>query len=139
MDIYSKPKRSNIMARISDKDIKPEILVRKYLFQKGFRYRKNVKDLPGKPDIVLHKYKIIIFINGCFWHGHMCKAGKLPKTNYSFWKNKIDANIVRDLKNINELQISGWKVIIIWQCEIKNKTLLDKRMNLLIHEIKGQD
>lgn len=79
MDIYSKPKRSNIMARISDKDTKPEILVRKYLFQKGFRYRKNVKDLPGKPDIVLHKYKIIIFINGCFWHGHMCKAGKLPK------------------------------------------------------------
>ena len=69
----------------------------------------------------------------------MCKAGKLPKTNYSFWKNKIDANIVRDLKNINELQISGWKVIIIWQCEIKNKTLLDQRMNLLIHEIKGQD
>ena len=85
-DIYSKSKRSDIMSRISGKETKPEILVRKYLFSKGFRFRKNVKELPGKPDIVLPKYKTVIFIHGCFWHGHTCKRGKLPQTNYQFWQ-----------------------------------------------------
>ena len=85
-DIFSQTKRSDIMSKISSKDTKPEILVRKFLFSKGFRYRINVKTLPGKPDIVLPKYKTIIFVNGCFWHGHNCKKGKLPSSNTDFWK-----------------------------------------------------
>ena len=91
-DIFSQTKRSDIMSKISSKDTKPEILVRKFLFSKGFRYRINVKTLPGKPDIVLPKYKTIIFVNGCFWHGHNCKEGKLPSSNTDFWKEKISNN-----------------------------------------------
>lgn len=86
------------MSRISGNNTKPEILVRKYLFSHGFRYRKNKKELPGKPDIVLSKYHVIIFINGCFWHGHTCRAGRLPETNHAFWENKIHKNILRDKK-----------------------------------------
>ena len=103
-DIYSKSKRSNIMSKISGKETKPEILVRKYLFAQGFRYRKNVKELPGKPDIVLSKYKVVIFIHGCFWHGHSCKQGTLPQTNYNFWQEKIRKNLERDNRNILELK-----------------------------------
>ena len=98
-DIFSQTKRSDIMSKISSKDTKPEILVRKFLFSKGFRYRINVKTLPGKPDIVLPKYKTIIFVNGCFWHGHNCKKGKLPSSNTDFWKEKISNNKSRDAKN----------------------------------------
>lgn len=97
-DIYSKNKRSKIMSKISGKETKYEILVRKFLFEKGFRYRKNDKRLPGRPDIVLPKYKTIIFVHGCFWHGHYCKAAKLPETNKEFWENKINSNIERDKK-----------------------------------------
>ena len=119
-DIFSQTKRSDIMSKISSKDTKPEILVRKFLFSKGFRYRINVKTLPGKPDIVLPKYKTIIFVNGCFWHGHNCKKGKLPSSNTDFWKEKISNNKSRDAKNSDLLVKLGWKVIIIWQCEISN-------------------
>ena len=94
-DIFSQTKRSDIMSKISSKDTKPEILVRKFLFSKGFRYRINVKTLPGKPDIVLPKYKTIIFVNGCFWHGHNCKKGKLPSSNTDFWRKNIKQQIAR--------------------------------------------
>lgn len=134
-DIYSKSKRSNIMSKISGKETKPEILVRKYLFAQGFRYRKNVKELPGKPDIVLSKYKIVIFIHGCFWHGHSCKQGTLPQTNYKFWQEKIGKNLERDNRNILELKEKGWNVIIVWQCEIKNKKSKEARLNRLLGEI----
>ncbi|ODS35625.1 very short patch repair endonuclease [Candidatus Altiarchaeales archaeon WOR_SM1_SCG] len=135
-DIYSKNKRSQIMSKISDKETEPEILVRTFLFQKGFRYRKNDKRYPGKPDIVLPKYKTMILIHGCFWHGHEnCKASALPETNTDFWKTKISDNIVRDRKNIQKLRNADWKVIIIWQCEIKNKNNREKRMELLLDEI----
>lgn len=136
-DIYNKSKRSQIMSNISGKETKPEILVRKFLFSKGFRYRKNVKDLPGKPDIVLSKYKTIIFVHGCFWHGHTCKRGALPETNHEFWQEKIGKNIERDHRNILELKEKGWNVIIVWQCEIKNKEELEIRLNNLIKEIQG--
>ena len=116
------------MSKISGTETKPEILVRKYLFSKGFRYRKNDKRLPGKPDIVLPKYKTVIFIQGCFWHGHYCKAGKLPETNKEFWESKIDSSIERDKKNQRELKKLGWKVIVIWQCELKNKELRAKKL-----------
>lgn len=119
-DIYSKQKRSEIMSKISGKDTKPEILVRKLLFAKGFRFRKNDKRLPGSPDIVLPKYKTVIFIHGCFWHNHLgCKRSKLPKTNEDFWKKKISENVARDNINIDKIKKMGWKVIIIWQCELE--------------------
>ena len=109
-DIYSKSKRSDIMSKISGKETTPEILVRKFLFYKGFRFRKNVNYLPGKPDIVLSKYKTIIFIHGCFWHGHFCKRGMLPETNYEFWHEKIKKNIERDARNVSELKERGWNM-----------------------------
>jgi len=134
-DIFSKKKRSEIMSKISGKDTKPEILVRRFLFNKGFRFRKNDKRYPGKPDIVLPKYKTIIFINGCFWHGHYCKAGKLPETRRQFWKEKIQSNINRDEKNIKTLKLNDWNLIVLWQCEIKNKESQNHRLNLLVNEI----
>lgn len=126
------------MSRISGKETKPEILTRKFLFANGFRYRKNVKSLPGSPDIVLPKYRTIIFINGCFWHGHSCKAAKLPETRTEFWRNKISATVLRDHRNYNELESLGWNVLVVWQCEIKNKSIREKRLNKLILEIKNQ-
>lgn len=135
-DIFSQTKRSDIMSKISRKDTKPEILVRKFLFSKGFRYRINVKTLPGKPDIVLPKYKTIIFVNGCFWHGHNCKKGKLPSSNTDFWKEKISNNKSRDAKNSDLLVKLGWKVIIIWQCEISKIDNRTKILNKLLEDIK---
>lgn len=134
-DIFSKSKRSDIMSKISGKESKPEILVRKHLFSQGFRFRKNVKDLPGKPDIVLPKYKTVIFIHGCFWHGHDCKRGTLPATNQEFWKEKIGKNIERDSCNLLKLKKHGWNVIVIWQCEIKNIELQNSRLKLLSQQI----
>ena len=124
------------MSKISSKDTKPEILVRKFLFSKGFRNRINVKTLPGKPDIVLPKYKTIIFVNGCFWHGHNCKKGKLPSSNTDFWKEKISNNKSRDAKNSDLLVKLGWKVIIIWQCEISKIDNRIKILNKLLEDIK---
>ena len=135
-DIFSQTKRSDIMSKISSKDTKPEILVRKFLFSKGFRYRINVKTLPGKPDIVLPKYKTIIFVNGCFWHGHNCKKGKLPSSNTDFWKEKISNNKSRDAKNSDLLVKLGLKVIIIWQCEISKIDNRTKILNKLLEDIK---
>ena len=135
-DIFSFQKRSDIMSKIGGKNTKPEILVRKFLFSKGFRYRINVKTLPGKPDIVLPKYKTIIFVNGCFWHGHNCKKGKLPSSNTDFWKEKISNNKSRDAKNSDLLVKLGWKVIIIWQCEISKIDNRIKILNKLLEDIK---
>jgi DNA mismatch endonuclease (patch repair protein) len=135
-DIFSKQKRSDIMSHISGKETKQELLVRKFLFTNGFRFRKNVKDLHGKPDIVLPKYKTIIFIHGCFWHGHACKRGTLPTTNVDFWKTKIGGNIERDKRDIAELTKQGWNVIVLWQCEIKNIEQQNKRLTELLSEIK---
>lgn len=116
------------MSRIRGKNTKPEELVRKYLFSKGFRYRKNVASLPGKPDIVLPKYRVCIFVNGCFWHGHEgCKYFVWPKNNAEFWENKIYQNVHRDIKNNEKLTELGWKVIIVWECDLKG----DKRERTL--------
>lgn len=136
-DIFSSQKRSDIMSKIGGKNTKPEILVRKFLFSQGFRYRINVKTLPGKPDIVLPKYKTVIFINGCFWHGHNCKKGKLPSSNIDFWKEKISNNKSRDDKNSDLLAKLGWKVIIIWQCEISNINSRKIRLEFLLEELRS--
>lgn len=136
-DIFSFQKRSDIMSKIGGKNTKPEILVRKFLFSKGFRYRINVKTLPGKPDIVLPKYKTVIFVNGCFWHGHNCKKGKLPSSNIDFWREKISNNKSRDDKNSDLLIKLGWKVIIIWQCEISNVNNREIRLEFLLEELRS--
>ena len=127
------------MSNISGKETKPEILVRKFLFSKGFRFRKNDSRYPGKPDIVLPKYKTVIFIHGCFWHGHKgCKRSKLPETNVLFWKNKISLNIERDKKNRIELEKQGWVVLIIWQCALRNEKLKIQTQNKLIDFLSKQ-
>ncbi len=134
-DRISKEQRSHNMKMIKGKDTSIELLVRKYLYQHGFRYRKNVKDLPGKPDIVLDKYKTAIFINGCFFHHHFnCKLAYVPKTNRDYWINKFDKNTANDLKNIKKLRILDYKVITVWECEIKD--CFQYRMEQLIEEIK---
>lgn len=108
------------MSRIAGKDTKPEELVRKYLFSKGFRYRKNVRKLPGTPDLVLPKYRAVIFVNGCFWHGHEgCKYFVWPKSNAEFWRQKIETNISRDQRKEAQLRDMGWNVMIVWECELR--------------------
>lgn len=123
------------MTKISGKETKPEIIVRKYLFSKGYRYRKNVESLPGTPDIVLSKYRTVIFVNGCFWHGHNCKAGKLPETRKKFWSMKISDNKLRDKYVNNTLLKLGWNVIIVWQCELNNKLNRQIRLDQLVNQI----
>lgn len=109
------------MSCIKGKGTKPEEIVRKYLFSRGFRYRKNDKRLPGTPDIVLQKYKTVIFVNGCFWHGHEgCKYFVWPQNNAGFWKKKIESNISRDRKKTGALKEQGWKVIVVWECDLKH-------------------
>ncbi len=126
------------MSRIKGKKTKPEEVVAKYLFANGFRYRRNVKGLPGTPDIVLKKYRTVIFVNGCFWHCHEgCKWFVLPETNAEFWKKKFDCNRERDKQNYKKLQDDGWNVIIVWECEIRHS---DRKMRLetLVEEITRQ-
>lgn len=122
MDVHDQKTRSNNMSRIKGKGTKPEEIVRRYLFSKGFRFRKNDKRLPGTPDIVLPKYKTVIFVNGCFWHGHQgCKYFVWPENNAEFWKEKINANMERDQRKEKNLTDLGWQVIIIWECQLKAK------------------
>ena len=121
MDVHDKETRSYNMSCIKGKNTKPEEIVRKYLFSQGFRYRKNDKKLPGTPDIVLPKYKTVIFVNGCFWHGHEgCRYYVVPKSNTEFWVNKIKTNKQRDIRKINDLHTLGWKIIIVWECMLKD-------------------
>ena len=125
------------MSRIKSSNTKPEEIVCKYLFSKGFRYRKNDKRLPGTPDIVLPKYKTVIFVNGCFWHGHEgCRFFVVPKTNTEFWVNKIETNKQRDSRKTNDLQSLGWKVIVVWECQLKSQKLNDTLCNIE-SEVKG--
>lgn len=136
-DNHSTEVRSYNMSRIRSKDTRPEVLVRKYLFSKGFRYRKNVKDLPGKPDIVLKKYNTVIFIHGCFWHMHDCGRFRWPKSNQEYWKPKIVRNVERDKANLKLLEEQGWKVIVVWECELKKnrlKTTLDSLIEKILME-----
>ena len=137
-DNHSKEIRSYNMSHIRSKNSKPEELVRKYLFSKGFRYRKNVRDLPGCPDIVLPKYKTVVFVNGCFWHKHDCPRFVWPSSNVDYWRSKILRNVERDQKNMELLRSMGWKVIVVWECELKKK-VYDKTMKRIIGEIKQKD
>ncbi|WP_430809565.1 MULTISPECIES: very short patch repair endonuclease [unclassified Carboxylicivirga] len=136
-DVHDKETRSYNMSKIKGKNTKPEILVRKFLYSKGFRYRVNYSELPGKPDIVLSKYKTVIFINGCFWHGHEnCKYFVLPKTRTKWWSDKINATRSRDLDKTNELQLLGWKVKVIWECELKTANRSQVFKDLIVFLMK---
>ena len=120
VDTFSKETRSYVMSRIKCKDTKPEIIVRSYLFSRGLRFRKNDKRYPGSPDIVLPKYKTIVFVHGCFWHLHEgCKYARIPKSNVDYWEKKLYRNRERDKHNQKELQKMGWNVITVWECELK--------------------
>ena len=133
-DTKTPAERSENMSRIRSTNTKPEEIVRKYLFSHGFRYRKNDKRYPGKPDIVLPKYRTIIFVNGCFWHMHGCSRSRLPRSNEEYWKPKIERNIKRDAENKQKLEVAGWNVIIVWECELK-KTTSEERLSRLCNEI----
>lgn len=120
MDVHTPEQRSFNMSKIKGKNTKPEILVRKWLWQNGYRYRLHASDLPGKPDIIFRSRKIVIFVHGCFWHRHGCKYSSKPKTNQDFWSAKFELNIRRDEKNLDILRNQGWHILILWECEIKN-------------------
>ena len=136
-DVHSIEQRSYNMSKIRARDTKPEVEVRRFLHKAGFRYRLHVKDLPGKPDIVLKKYKSVVFIHGCFWHGHVhCRYYVIPKTRTEWWLNKIQTNIVNDTKAETSLKKEGWKVIIIWECQLK-KQEKEKTLQSLIKKIKS--
>ena len=135
-DVHDKETRSYNMSRIKGKDTKPEMLVRRFLHAQGYRYRLHVKDMPGKPDIVLPKYKTVIFIHGCFWHGHEgCKYASIPNTRTDWWRAKIEKNKATDSKSIHFLQQYGWKTIVIWSCELKPKTAAFT-LNSLLRQFK---
>ncbi len=137
MDNLTAEQRHYNMSRIRAKNTKPEVLVRSYLFRRGLRFRKNDKRLPGHPDVVLPKYRTVVFINGCFWHGHEnCRYAIMPKTNTEYWTGKIDANRTRDELERDELQKSGWKVIVIWECMLKRSNL-EKTLEALYCSICG--
>ncbi len=134
-DSISTEKRSWNMSHIKGKDSSIEVKVRKHLFRLGFRYRKNAKDLPGKPDIVLPKYKTVIFINGCFWHRHVgCKNTTTPKTNIEFWESKFRKNVENDQKSYAALRESGWNVIVLWECDIEK--CFDSTMDKLVTDLR---
>lgn len=135
-DIVSPEKRSAMMSGIRGKNTRPEIIVRRLLHRLGYRFRLHYKELPGKPDIVLPKWRTVIFVNGCYWHGHTdCYLFRTPKSRSEFWTTKIESNRIRDARNYAELLEAGWKVIIIWECAVSKKlSLPDEQLELLIKE-----
>lgn len=131
VDTFTKKQRSEIMSRITSKDTQPEMCVRQVLHRLGLRFRLHRKDLPGKPDIVLPKWKTVIFVHGCFWHGHDCKRGsgkRRPKSNTNYWNPKIEGNIARDAKHAEVLASLGWRRIVIWACETVSRELVEVRL-----------
>jgi DNA mismatch endonuclease (patch repair protein) len=130
------------MSKVRGKDTGIEKFVRSELHRRGLRFRKNVASLPGRPDIVLPKYRTVVFVHGCFWHGHEnCKASKLPETRRDFWERKLSGNIERDARHIKTLNDNGWKVLIIWECSLKYKNISDKgvAIDALTERIKSRD
>ena len=134
-DVHSPETRSYNMSRIKGKNTKPEETVRKYLFAQGFRYRKNDKKLPGKPDIVLPKYHTCIFVNGCFWHRHPgCKYATVPQTRKEFWEKKFQENVLRDQRVYKGLKKLGWNIVVVWECELKKENI-DKTLKSIIDQL----
>ncbi|WP_073075895.1 very short patch repair endonuclease [Sporobacter termitidis] len=124
-DVLTPAQRHKCMSKIKGRDTKPELIVRSWLHQNGYRFRVQKADLPGKPDIVLRKFKLVIFVNGCYWHRHPeCKYAATPSTNVEFWEKKFSDNRKRDMQNINNLQKLGWNVLVIWECQVRDETFM---------------
>lgn len=124
-DTMTESQRHECMSHIRSRDTNPEVVVRRELFRRGFRFRKNMRSLPGTPDIVLPKYRTVIFVNGCFWHGHKgCRLYSIPKTNVKFWTDKIERNRERDLVNIQRLETLGWNIVTVWECQLGKAELI---------------
>ncbi len=133
VDVLTKKQRSFNMSQIRNKDTRPEILVRSIVHRLGYRYALHRKDLPGKPDMVLTRHCKIIFIHGCFWHMHRCRYGRVvPKTNKKFWKLKREGNVDRDKRNLRKLRREGWKVLVIWECQIRNSKILINKLEIFL-------
>lgn len=128
MDVFTPAKRSEVMRRVRSRDTRPELAVRKVVHGLGYRYRLHVRALPGSPDLVLPRLRKAIFIHGCFWHGHSCPAAALPATRTEYWSHKQSRNSQRDRKNLRALRSSGWSVLVIWECQIKNLERVTKRL-----------
>lgn len=129
MDIVDTKRRSWMMSRIKGVNTRPEVAVRKVLHSMGLRYRLHRTDLPGKPDIVLPKHKTVVFVHGCFWHRHKpCNDATLPKSNTEFWEKKFAANVERDLRAQHQLAELGWRIVIVWECELNNREALSRRL-----------
>lgn len=138
-DVFTKEKRSEVMSHIRCRGTKPEIIVAKYLFSKGLRYRKNDKRYPGHPDLVFPKYKTVVFVHGCFWHLHEgCRMARIPKGNYEYWSEKLLRNRQRDQEEQQKLKAMGWKVIVVWECTLSPKQR-EKTLSDLLEEIRGSD
>lgn len=135
-DTLSPEARSERMSRIRGKDTKPELLVRSYLHGAGLRYRLHAKDLPGRPDLVLPKYGTVVFVEGCFWHGHRCQKGRIPGTNSGFWSTKITTNQARDRRNHRALRRAGWRVYRVWECELAKPARREKVLSRLVDRIR---
>jgi DNA mismatch endonuclease (patch repair protein) len=134
-DVFTKEKRSWIMGRVKGRDTKPENLVRSFIHKMGYRFRIHRKDLPGNPDIVLPRHKKVIFVHGCFWHGHKrCPRSKRPSTNEEFWNLKLDKNIKRDKRFQRKLRCLGWKVSIVWECETKKPDRLIRKLGRFLND-----
>lgn len=130
-DTRTKGKRSEIMSKVRSKNTTPELIVRRLVFGMGYRYRLHDKRLPGKPDLVFSRRRKVVFVNGCFWHGHeSCRYGRLPKSRLDFWKPKIDRNRQRDVENLRRLEDEGWSVLTVWQCEVKDQ----EKLRIRLHE-----
>jgi len=139
-DVHEPSVRSYNMRKIKGKDTKPEMIVRKYLFSNGYRYRLHDKKLPGKPDIVLKKHNVVIFVHGCFWHKHKnCKYFVIPKTRTDWWLEKINRNVNNDVRHQNELKLLGWRIITIWECQLKPKNRKETLESLLKSIENGPD
>lgn len=135
-DFMTALQRGNAMSAVRSTETNIERIFRSYLHRKGFRFRKNVKSLPGRPDVVLPKYRCVIFVNGCFWHHHKdCKRSKLPATRREFWAKKIQDNVTRDRRRINELSDDGWHVLTVWECELRDPKTQDKAINRVIAKL----
>lgn len=123
------------MSRIRSRDTKPEMIVRRFLHGRGFRFRLHVRTLPGRPDLVLPKYRAVVFVEGCFWHGHACQKGRVPGTNAAFWQSKVEANIARDARNRRALRRAGWKVLRVWECQLATRKARNASLERLASEI----
>jgi len=128
-DVFTAEKRSAVMARVKGRDTKPELIVRRMLWRLGARYRLDRKDLPGRPDIVMTRRKLVVFVHGCFWHGHDCARGaRVPKANRDYWTGKIGRNRARDIESRAKLEVLGWRVEVVWECDLKDAEALERRL-----------